>query len=72
MQSQRRKTAHISYSDCLVLGVGTINRGRPLVKESACLISKIIVLPQRKWLAGMEGKPPEAPRENANFPWKSQ
>lgn len=49
MRSQWWKAAHRTYSGCSVPGVGTINRGMQLVKESACLISKIISLPQRNY-----------------------
>lgn len=70
MRSQWWKAAHRTYSGCSVPGVGTINRGMQLVKESACLISKVISLPQRNYWQKQEGKPPEAPRQNTNFPWK--
>lgn len=49
MRSQWWKPAHRTYSGCSVPGVGTINRAMQLVKESACLISKMISLPQRNY-----------------------
>lgn len=49
VRSQWWKAAHRTYSGCSVPGVGTINRGMQLVKESACLISKVISLPQRNY-----------------------
>lgn len=49
VQSPWWKPAHRTYSGCSVPGVGTINRAMQLVKESACLISKMISLPQRNY-----------------------